>query len=163
MCFLRYVQYFPEMRHAIKSREDRNSAQSKVSTSSSSTDVAEERVVVGFGPYKNMSFFDLFHSPEDAHKKYVKSILQIHISHPGGQMDKLKNYIQTQQRVAEEKANDETLVQLVDEIEQRVIGSQSSSRVSTEELHVPPPSPSIHLEASSAPEKVIQYFTFTMF
>lgn len=63
----------------------------------------------------------------------------------------------------EEKANDETLVQLVDEIEQRVIGSQSSSRVSTEELHVPPPSPSIHLEASSAPEKVIQYFTFTMF
>ena len=91
------------MRHAIKSREDRNSAQSKVSTSSSSTDVAEERVVVGFGPYKNMSFFDLFHSPEDAHKKYVKSILQIHISHPGGQMDKLKNYIQTQQRVAKRK------------------------------------------------------------
>ena len=63
----------------------------------------------------------------------------------------------------EEKANDESFVQLVDEIEQLVLGSQSSSRVLTEELHVPPPPPAIHLEVSSAPEKVIQYFTFTMF
>ena len=80
--FLRYVQYFHEMRHDIKGCQDQNSAQSKVSTSASSTDFAEERVVVGFGPY-NMSFFDLFHSPEDEHKRYVKSILQINISHPG--------------------------------------------------------------------------------
>ena len=92
------------MRHDIKRCQDRNSAQSKVSTSASSTDFAEERVVVGFGPYNNMSFFDLFHSPEDEHKKYVKSILQINISHPDGQMDKLKNYIQTQQRLVGRKS-----------------------------------------------------------
>ena len=101
--FLRYVQYFHEMRHDIKGCQDQNSAQSKVSTSASSTDFAEERVVVGFGPY-NMSFFDLFHSPEDEHKRYVKSILQINISHPDGQMDKLKNYIQTQQRLVGRKS-----------------------------------------------------------
>ena len=52
--FLRYVQYFPEMRHAIKGCQGRNSAQSKVSTSASSTDFAEDRVVIGFGPYNNV-------------------------------------------------------------------------------------------------------------
>lgn len=168
---LRYVQHFPEMKHAIKSRQDHNLSQSKASTSCASfAGDAEGHVLVGFGPYKHMSHFDLSNSPQDEHKKYVRRILQLTVTHPGGQMDKLKSYIQTQQSLAEEKADDESLVQLVDQLEQRVVGLQSSARVSTEDLRVPPPppplpdvtAPVVHSEVPSALEKVIRLLIFTM-
>lgn len=159
---LRYVQYFPPMKEAIKSRQHHNLAQNQASTSSASfPGDAEGHVLVGFGPYKHMSRFDLYHSPQDEHKKYVRSILQITVTHPGGQMDKLKSYIQTQHRLEKENAEDDLLIKLVDELEQT---SQS------EDLRVPPPPPPplpdvtspVHSEVPSALEKVIRILVFTV-
>ena len=127
---------------------------------------AEGHVLIGFGPYKHMSRFDLYHSPQDEHRKYVRSILQVTVTHPGGQMDKLKSYIQAQQRRQQEKADDELLVQFADQLEQS-LGLPTSASVSTQDLHVPPPPPdvtaSVHSKVSSSPQKlVLRVFGFTV-
>ena len=50
-----------------------------------------------------MSRFDLYKSTQDAHKRYVKSILNTNVTYPGGQLDKLKRYIEKEEKRRQEE------------------------------------------------------------
>ena len=104
MIAFRYVQHFPEMRNAIKFRQDQNTAKTKTTPSSaSSVGDVEGQTLVGFGTYKHMSRFDLFNSTQVEHRNYVNSILTTPVTHPGGQLDKLKSYIKAQKQSQEDE------------------------------------------------------------
>ena len=97
-CVLSYTQHFPEMQAAIKNRQQSNVAQNIATSSVPSTSGTSDAYhLVGFGPYKLMSRFDLYNFTQDEHKRYVTSIFNTNVTYPGGQLDKLKRYIQQEQ------------------------------------------------------------------
>ena len=111
------------MRQAITFRQQQNKA--KATTPSSTTTFLgdeEGQTLVGFGTYKNMSRFDLFSSTCNEHKRYVESILSTPVTYPGGQLDKLKRYLQTQRQV---QAEDAALVRCAEEVEQSMAVSSA--------------------------------------
>lgn len=110
---------FHEMRVAVRARRAHNETQAKASSSAGGAD-KEGQVLVGFGLYSQMTMASLFNSSKLEHSSYVKHIVNPPVMHPGGKLDKLQRYIRKKQ---EEKADDETLVQLVTEIEQRTTGT----------------------------------------
>ena len=91
-----------------------------------------------------MSRFDLYHSTRDEHKRYVRSILECSVTHPGGQLDMLKRYIE--RTMKQEQQEDELLMKAADHAE------QSQRNPSLPPMIVPDPSGS--LQASTALEKV---------
>ena len=62
-----------------------------------------------------MSRFNLYHSTQDEHKRYVTSILKTNVTHHGGQLDKLKRYIEKQEK--QEQLEDQLLVEAAEEAE----------------------------------------------
>ena len=85
---------------AIKFRQEQNTAKTKPTTTSVSTVAGDvEGQTLGFGKYKNLSRFDLFNSTQPEHKNYVESVLKTPVTYPGGQFEKLKNYIQAQKKM----------------------------------------------------------------
>lgn len=121
--FLSYTRHFPRMQNAIKSRQQSNVAQNKATSSAASTSGESDACnLVGFGPHELMSRFDLYHSTQDEHKKYVRSILESNVTHPGGQLDKLKCYIE--KKVKREQLEDELLVQAADQAEQHDVSQR---------------------------------------
>jgi hypothetical protein len=71
------------MKTAIKTRQQSNVARTKATSSSSASSSAASTSgesdaynLVGFGPHKLMSRFDLYHSTQDEHQRYVRSILE---------------------------------------------------------------------------------------
>ena len=107
------------MKAAIKTRQQTNVAQASTTSSAASTSGQSDAYsLVGFGPYKHMKLFDLFNSTQDEHKRYVASILKCSVSHPGGQLDKLKTYIQKQVKSKQqEQLEDDLLIQAANEVE----------------------------------------------
>lgn len=103
---------FPEMKAAIKARQKRNTVQAEANSTNSYD--KEGNVLVGFGPYNHMTRQALFESVQDEHKKYIREFLHHPISHPGGKLDQLQCYLRKKQE--QERADDEILVQLVEEI-----------------------------------------------
>ena len=101
------------MRNAVQSRKSRNRAKA----SGVGTGDAEGHVLVGFGPYSHMTRQALYQSMEQHHKNYVRDLLCHPVTHPGSQLDQLKRYLARKQE--QEREDDETLVQIADEIEQR--------------------------------------------
>jgi hypothetical protein len=71
-----------------------------------------------------MSRFDLFNSTQVEHRNYVNSILTTPVTHPGGQLDKLKSYIKAQKQ---SQADEESLLQSVVEIERRHAEADAAS------------------------------------
>lgn len=122
------------MQNAIKTRQVSNVAQNKAASTSGESDAHH---LVGFGPYKLMTRFDLYHSIKDEHKEYVRSISKCNVTHPGGQLDKLKQYIE--RKVKEEQLEDELLVNAANQAEQY---EASKSK---------PPLPSITIPAPASP------------
>ena len=115
-CVLSYTEHFPEMQAAIKCRQQSNVAQDIATCSVPSTSGESEAYhLVGFGPYRLMSRFNLYHSTQDEHKRYVTSILKTNVTHPGGQLDKLKRYIEKQEK--QEQLEDQLLVEAAEEAE----------------------------------------------
>ena len=111
------------MRNAIKFRQAQNAAKTPVSTSSLAD--VEGQTLVGFGTYKHMSRSDLFNSTQDEHRNYVNSILTTPVTHPGGQLDKLKRYLRDRKQGQED---DNSLVQAVLEAErEHAANAQASS------------------------------------
>ena len=94
------TQHFPEMKAAIKNRQQSNVARNEATSSAPSSTSGEddEHHLVGFGPYKLMSHFNLYNSTQDEHMRYVTSILNTNATYPGGQLDKLKRYIEKEDR-----------------------------------------------------------------
>mgnify|MGYP002804106701 CR=1 FL=1 len=131
----RYVQHFPEMQDAIKFRQAQNTVKSNTTESTASTvrDV-EGQTLVGFGPYKHMSRFDLFHSTQFEHRNYVNSILTTPVTHPGGQLDKLKSYIKAQRRNQE---NDKCLIQACIDAKQQLTETAGHSTSQEKEVYLP--------------------------
>ena len=89
-----------------------NVAQKKVTSSAASSAAStsgesDAYNLVWFGPHKLMSRFDLYHSTRDEHKRYVRSILECNVIHPGGQLDMLKRYIE--RTMKREQKEDESL------------------------------------------------------
>ena len=67
-----------------------------------------------------MSRFDLYNSTQDEHKRYVKSILNTNVTYPGGQLDKLKRYIEKEEkRRQEEQLEDQLLIKAAEEAERQ--------------------------------------------
>ena len=64
-----------------------------------------------------MSRQALFRSMKEEHKAYVQSIIKHPVTHPGGQLDKLKQYFMKEQ--GKERADDLALVQCMQDLEQR--------------------------------------------
>ena len=133
---------------AIKTRQQTNVAQNKATSSAASSAAStsggsDAYNLVGFGPHKLMSHFDLYHSTRDEHKRYVRSILECSVTHPGGQLDILKPYIE---RTMKQEQQDELLMKAADHAE------QSQRNPSPPPMIVPDPSGS--LQASTALEKV---------
>ncbi len=135
------------MQAAIRNRQQSNVAQSKATSSAASTSGESDAYhLVGFGPYKLMSRFDLCHSNQDEHKRYVASILDCNVVHPGGQLHKLKCYIE---RLRREHLEDQLLIKAAEEAE-----------LHNASLTVPPPpaptvpAPAGQLRQSTVLEKV---------
>ena len=83
------------MRQAITFCQQQNKAKTTPSNAKQFLWDEEGQTLVGFDAYKNMSHFDLLNSTRDEHKRYVESILSTSVTYPGGQLDKLKRYLQT--------------------------------------------------------------------
>ena len=135
------------MRAAISNRQRSNVAQNKATSSAASTSGESDAYdLVGFGPYKFMSRFDLCHSTQDEHKRYVTSILDCNVVYPGGQLHKLKRYIEKLRR---EHLEDQLLIKAAEEAE-----------LCDASLTVPPPAaptvpaPAGQLRQSTVLEKV---------
>ena len=76
--------------------------------------------LVGFGPYKLMSRFDLYNSTQEEHRNYVTSTLNTNVTYPGGQLDKLKRYIEKEdRRRQQEQLEDQLLFKAAEEAELR--------------------------------------------
>ena len=115
------------MKAAIKTRQQTNVAKATTSSTASTSGQSDAYSLVGFGQYKLMTRFDLFNSTQDEHKRYVESILECSVSHPGGQLDKLKTYFEKQVKsMQQEQLEDDLLIQAVNEVEQSEILSQHS-------------------------------------
>ena len=103
------------MQAAIRNRQQSNVAQSKATSSAASTSGESHAYnLVGFGPYKLMSRFDLCHSTQNEHKRYVTSILDCNVAYPGGQQDKLKRYIE---KLRQEHLKGQLVVEAAEEAE----------------------------------------------
>lgn len=74
-------------------------------------------ILVGFGPYSHMSRQALLQSTKQEHKAYVQSIIRHPVTHPGARLDKLKQYLMKE--LDKERADDEALLQCVEDMEQR--------------------------------------------
>ena len=109
---------FPEMKGAIKVRVNSNEAQSQ---SRAGRHDREGQALVGFGRFSQMSRQALCNSTKEEHRKFVEEMLQYPVTHPGGQLDKLKTYILKKRE--EEYADDAQLVKIAVEIEQRLTGN----------------------------------------
>ncbi|XP_071828658.1 uncharacterized protein [Apostichopus japonicus] len=112
----RYVNMFPEMRKAIKARRDKR-PQPKLSTT-------EGDILVGFGPYSNLSRQALFLSTEKEHESYVKGMLRHPVTYPGGKLDMLKKYLIKMQ--AEQTAEDEAMIRVAEKVEKSYIMERAS-------------------------------------
>ena len=77
-----------------------------------------------------MSRFDLYHSTRDEHKMYVRSILECNVTHPGGQLDMLKRYIE--RTMTQEQQEDKLLM--------KAAAEQSQQNPSPLPMIVPDPS-----------------------
>lgn len=119
LCVCRYVQIFPEMRKVIGTRL----ASLKARESASGPGDPEGQALVGFGKFGAMRREDLFLSVEEKHKTYVKEIICHPVTHPGGQLDQLKKYLLKMQEKDCVTADDQTLAQLADKVEQSVSGT----------------------------------------
>ena len=116
------TQHFPEMKAAIKNRQQSNVARNEATSSAPSSTSGEddEHHLVGFGPYKLMSHFNLYNSTQDEHMRYVTSILNTNVTYPGGQLDKLKRYIEREDRPRQqEQLEDQLLFKAAEEAELR--------------------------------------------
>ena len=109
------------MQNATRFRQDQNTAKTPVSMSSLAD--VEGQTLVGFGTYKQMSRSDLFNSTQVEHRNYVNSILMTPVTHPGGQLDKLKRYFKDWKQGQED---DNSLVQAVLEAERELTQALSS-------------------------------------
>ena len=123
LLILSYTQHFPEMKSAIKARQQSNVAKCQASTSGSS----DAFDLVGFGPYKSMTRFDLYHSAQDEHKRYIKSILECNVTHPGGQLDMLKQFIM--KNSAQEKQEDDMLLIAANQVGQSIPSPAQESNI----------------------------------
>lgn len=113
MC--RYVNMFPEMKGAIKARVNSNEAHSQARPGGHDR---EGQALVGFGRFSRPCAI----RQKKSTKKFVEEMLQYPVTHPGGQLDKLKSYILKEQE--EESADDAQLVKIAVEIEQRLTGNK---------------------------------------
>ena len=113
--FHRYAKMFPEMCRAIEYRCMMNKAQAEARVTCKGT--IDGQTLVGFGPHSKMSRQALFRSTKEEHKAYVQSIIEHPVTHPGGQLDKLKQYFMKEQ--GKERADDLALVQCMQDLEQR--------------------------------------------
>ncbi|PIK51979.1 hypothetical protein BSL78_11127 [Apostichopus japonicus] len=102
----RYVNMFPEMRKAIKARRDKR-PQPNLSTTGD--------ILVGFGPYSNLSRQALLLSTEKEHESYVKRMLRHPVTNPGGKLDILKKYLIKMQ--AEQTAEDQAMIMVAEKVE----------------------------------------------
>jgi hypothetical protein len=140
------------MQAAIKTRQQSNVARTKATSSASSSAAStsvesDEYDLVGFGPHKLMSRFNLYHSNEDEHKRYVRSILECNVNFPGGQLDKLKRYFQ---RMKREQVEDELLSKAAYLAEQ----NEASKQRTTPPLPMTVPGPAAPLKEARTLEKV---------
>lgn len=108
------------MKAAIKARQKRNTVRAEAYSTNSYD--KEGKVLVAFGPNNHMTRQALFESVQDEQKKYIRELLHHPISHPGGKLDQLQCYLRKKQE--QERADDEILVQLVEEIEHRETGKR---------------------------------------
>ena len=138
------------MKTAIKTRQQSNVARTKATSSSfasssaaSTSGESDAYNLVGFGPHKLMSRFDLYHSTQDEHQRYVQSILECNVNLPGGQLDKLKRYFQ---RMKREQVDDELLSRTT------YLAEQALQR--TPPLPLTVPAPAAPLKEPRALEKV---------
>ena len=61
----------------------------------------------------------LFESVDQNHKSYVQELLHHPVTHPGGQLDKIKQYLIRRQQ-EQEKNDDDALARFADEVEKRM-------------------------------------------
>lgn len=109
---------FLEMKRGIQQRRARDKLPGADATSTCGTD--EGQVLVGFGPYSSMTREELFLSPDGKLEKYVENIMKLPVKYPGGRLHELQKYL-TKKR-AEQEAEDEVLVKITQEIEERHAG-----------------------------------------
>ena len=66
---------------------------------------AEGHARVGFGPFfcSSITRKGLFESVDQNHKSYVQELLHHPVTHPGGQLDKIKQYLIRRQQEQEKK------------------------------------------------------------
>jgi hypothetical protein len=145
------------MQAAIKTRQQSNVARTKATSSVSSSAAStsgesDEYNLVGFGPHKLMSRFDLYHSTQDEHQRYVRSILECNVTLPGGQLDKLKRYFQ---RMKREQVDDELLSRTA------YLAEQALQR-RTPPLPMTVPAPAAPLKEARALEKVSCFINKSM-
>ena len=146
------------MQAAIKTRQQSNVARTKatssVSSSAASTSGESDAYnLVGFGPHKLMSRFDLYHSTQDEHQRYVRSILECNVTLPGGQLDKLKRYFQ---RMRREQVDDELLSRTA------YLAEQALQRRTPPPLPMTVPAPAAPLKEARALEKVSCFINKSM-
>ena len=115
-CFTyRYFSLFPEMINAIGKRISQN----KAKASGVGSGDAEGHALVGFGPYSSMTRKGLIlESVDQNHKSYVQELLHHPVTHPGGQLDKIKQYLI--RRHQKQEKNDDALARFADEVEKRM-------------------------------------------
>ena len=80
-------------------------SQNKANHSGMGSGDAEGHALVGFGPffYSSMTRKGLFESVDQNHKSYVQELLHHPVTHPGGQLDKIKQYLIRRQQEQEKK------------------------------------------------------------
>lgn len=94
-------------------------SQNKAKASGVGSGDAEGHALVGFGPYSSMTRKGLFESVDQNHKSYVQELLHHPVTHPGGQLDKIKQYLIRRQQEQEKNDND-ALARFADEVEKRM-------------------------------------------
>mgnify|MGYP002804201910 FL=1 len=76
--------------------------------------------LVRFGPYKRTVCLVSNCTTQEEHRKYVTSILNTNVTYPGGQLDKLKRYIEKEdRRRQQEQLEDQLLFKAAEEAELR--------------------------------------------
>ena len=110
----RYAKVFPAMCQAIDHRRATNKAQVGARSACKGDD-DQGQSLVGFGAHSTMTRQALFQSTKEEHRAYVNSIIKHPVTHPGGQLDKLKRYLTKE--LDKERAEDLALVQCLDNIE----------------------------------------------
>lgn len=103
---------------AIKKRNASNCAQASATRSGD----PEGQALVGFGKYAMMTRQALYDSEAVGHKSFVTEMLTYPVTHPAGQLDQLKKYLNKRREHEITMADDEVLVQAVQKMEKAATG-----------------------------------------